>query len=257
VAQIAEMVRRDRITDLLCLPSLYTLLLTYSQGQELSSLRTVIVAGEACPVDLARLHFGRLPQASLYNEYGPTEGTVWCSVYRVPLEFRRMVVPIGRPIENMQLFILDAARLPVPIGVAGELYIAGQGLVVGYFQRPDLTAERFIETDIDGQPLRLYRTGDLARFLPDGNLEFLGRVDHQVKILGYRIELEEIEVALKQHPAVRQAVVLARDLWEAEPGERAAPDGVSGHEDDPELLLARLLALDPAEAERLLADIEA
>ncbi|NDJ60827.1 MAG: amino acid adenylation domain-containing protein [Chloroflexi bacterium] len=195
------------ITHMLCLPSLYAILLDFTSAEQLSSLKTVIVAGEACPPTVVESHFAAVPAAELYNEYGPTEGTVWSTAHALSPADADMVVPIGRPISNMRTYILDAQRQPVPIGVAGELYIAGAGLADGYFRRPDLTAERFVQTALDEAVL--YRTGDLARYLPDGSIVFLGRVDHQVKVRGYRVELEEIEAVLLQHPQVQQTVVLS------------------------------------------------
>lgn len=121
-----------------------------------------------------------------------------------------MSVPIGRPIANTQINLLDRYLQPVPVGISGELYVGGTGLAPGYLNRPDLTAEKFIPNPFNDEPgARLYKTGDLARYLPDGNLEFLGRFDHQVKIRGFRIELGDIEADLGQHSAVREAVVLA------------------------------------------------
>src|SRR5213080_840897 len=121
-------------------------------------------------------------------------------------------IPIGQPISNTQVYLLDAHLQPVPLGVAGELYIGGDGLARGYLKRPELTAERFVPHPCSQRPgARLYKTGDLARYLPDGSLEFVGRLDHQIKLRGYRIELGEIEQALLQHPVVGESVVLARD----------------------------------------------
>jgi amino acid adenylation domain-containing protein len=209
VHDIASLVARHNITHLLCLPSLYHLLLEHGGGDNLGSLNTVMVAGEACTVDLVRAHYRLLPRATLYNEYGPTEGTVWSSACAIPADFNGSLVPIGKPIPNMQAYVLDARQQPVPVGVAGELVIGGEGLTSGYLNRPELTAERFLPNPFHPGK-RLYRTGDLARWLPDGQLAFLGRVDHQVKIRGHRIELAEIEAVLLDLPGVAQAVVIAR-----------------------------------------------
>ncbi|HMQ53454.1 MAG TPA: amino acid adenylation domain-containing protein, partial [Anaerolineae bacterium] len=223
VHQIAMLTALYQVSHTLCLPSLYSLVLSYAKPGQLDSLKAVIVAGEACPVELANRHHRLLPQTALYNEYGPTEATVWATAYRVPADLTEPSVPIGRPIANTRLYLLDASRQLVPIGVPGELYIGGAGLAQGYLNRPELTQEKFIEAktlpfSLDGPPglhsnglrPRLYRTGDLARYRPDGTIEFLGRVDHQVKIRGYRVELDEIEAALRQHPAVADAAVVLR-----------------------------------------------
>lgn len=153
------------------------------------------------------------PQTQLINEYGPTETVVGCCVYTVaPNDPLAASVPIGRPIYNTQLYILDAELQPVPIGVVGELYIGGVGVARGYLNRPELTAERFVANPFSHEVnARLYRTGDLVRYRADGVIEFLGRLDHQVKIRGYRIELGEIEAALTQHPMIQEAIVIARD----------------------------------------------
>ena len=205
VDRLADLIARQQVTHTLALPSLYSLLLEYAPPGSLDSLRTVIVAGETCPVDLPRRHYGLLPETVLYNEYGPTEATVWVSVYRLEANEIHEGVPIGKPIPNARLYVLDRRGRPVPIGVPGELVIGGPGVVPGYWQRPELTAERFALNPFgDG---RIYRTGDRVRWLPDGNLEFLGRVDYQVKLRGYRIELGEIETALRQNVLVRDALV--------------------------------------------------
>jgi amino acid adenylation domain-containing protein len=218
--QLTRLIRENRISHMLSLPSLYSLLLEQAKPQEIGSLRTVIVAGESCPRDLIDRHYRALPNTALFNEYGPTEGSVWSSVYmaRPAEQLAQAQVPIGRPIPNMRVYLLNPKLEPTPVGAAEEIYIGGMGITRGYLNRPDLTAERFIPDpfgDVAGG--RLYRTGDLARYLPDGNIDFLGRVDQQVKIRGYRIELGEIETALQQHPAIREAVVLAR---EDEPGNK-------------------------------------
>ncbi|MDZ7286756.1 MAG: amino acid adenylation domain-containing protein, partial [candidate division KSB1 bacterium] len=177
--------------------------------ENLPALRTVISAGEPCTWELAaRWSAGR----QLFNAYGPTEGTIAACWQLVEgREADRDTVPIGRPFANVQLYVLDARLRPVPIGVPGELHIGGAGVARGYLNRPDLTAEKFIPHPFSRElGARLYKSGDLARWRPDGRLEFLGRLDQQVKVRGFRIEPGEIEACLKQHPAVREAVVVAR-----------------------------------------------
>jgi len=168
----------------------------------------ILVGAEAVPLKLANQLLPRA--ASVWNMYGPTETTVWSTVRK--LEAGQRTVPIGRPVANTEVFILDRVLQPVPIGVAGELYIGGDGLARGYLKRPELTAEKFIAHPLNSDPkARLYKTGDLARYLPNGDIEFLGRIDHQVKIRGFRIELGEIEAVLRQHPEINDTVVVARE----------------------------------------------
>ena len=185
--------------------------------------RLFIVGGDAMSPEALDL-WQRTPMSSvrLINAYGPTETTITATAFEIAPQLGEHTtpqkVPIGRPLANRESYILDRYGNPVPIGVPGELHIGGAGLARGYFNRPDLTAEKFIPNPFSGEPgARLYKTGDRARYLPDGNIEFLGRIDHQVKIRGFRIELGEIEAVLGQHPAVREAVVLAR---EEAPGEK-------------------------------------
>ena len=156
--------------------------------------------------------FSQHSKTKLYNVYGPTE-TIIDSAYRLcDGSSDDSTVPIGRPIPNASMYILDANLRPVPIGVAGELYIGGVSLARGYLNLPGLTAEKFIPDPFSIEPgKRLYKTGDLARYQPDGNIQYLGRADYQVKIRGFRIELGEIEAALAQHPSVVQAVVTAHE----------------------------------------------
>ena len=179
-------------------------------GRQLPDLRYWACSGEALGKDLVQSFHERLPHADLLNVYGTSE--FWdasCSTLDRSVDYRGGV-PIGRPISNMQLYVLDGAGEVVPVGVPGELYIGGAGLARGYLNRPGLTAERFMPDPFGGGD-RLYRTGDLARWRPDGNLEFVGRADHQVKLRGYRIELGEIETALLEHDQLKHAVVLARE----------------------------------------------
>ena len=175
--------------------------------------RAFIIGGENLLAESIAFWQDYAPHTLLVNEYGPTETVVGCCVYQVPPDERRAgSVPIGRPIINTQLYILDTHMQPAPIGVPGELYIGGAGVARGYLNRPALTAGCFVPDPFSNEPAaRLYKTGDLARYLPDGNIEFLGRIDHQVKVRGFRIELGEIEAVLSQHPAVGEAVVLARE----------------------------------------------
>ena len=259
--RLADLIEQQRVSHLLALPSLYELLLTYAQPQKLRSLRTAIVAGESCPPRLPALHFGTVPQSRLYNEYGPTEGTVWSTVSELIQSDRenRTLISIGRPIPNMQAYILDEKQRLLPIGVVGELYIGGVGVARGYHNRPELTDERFIATDcfafrpkdqLEGSTqAKLYRTGDLARWLADGNIEFLGRVDQQVKIRGHRIELSEIEQILSRCESVREVIVTVYEQ----------PEGTQGAiPPDPSLdaLLTELTHLDPSDAAQLLDEVE-
>jgi len=210
--QLTKFIAQHQISHLLSLPSLYNLILEQAEPQQLTCLRTVIVAGEPCSRELIERHSKLLAHTSLFNEYGPTEGTVWSSVYHCQPSGLRTQVPIGRPIANMQIYLLDKYLNPVPIGVPGEIHIGGAGLARGYLNRPELNNQKFIPnpfSDESGQ--RLYKTGDLARYLSDGNIEFLGRLDHQVKIRGFRIEQGEVESTLLQHPTVRETIVIARE----------------------------------------------
>ncbi|KAG0323428.1 hypothetical protein BGZ97_004058, partial [Linnemannia gamsii] len=170
-----------------------------------------VIGGEALSASTIAMWQRIQPDVRLINEYGPTETVVGCVVYdmRTPLS-QSGLVPIGRPIANTRIYLLDAHGQPVPLGAVGELYIGGAGVSRGYLNRPELTAERFLTDPFSDTPdARMYKTGDLARYLPDGNLEFLGRNDHQVKIRGFRIEPGEIEARLIEHPQVREATVLA------------------------------------------------
>lgn len=182
---------------------------------KLPNLQTVIAGGEVVKREIVKQW---AVDRYFFNAYGPTESTIWATVARVnaPLDHNYDKPSIGRPVANTQIYLLDAHLQPVPIGVIGEVYIAGDGLAWGYLNRPDLTSERFILNPFDQKPNnlklnRLYRTGDIARYLADGNIEFIGRLDDQVKIRGFRIELGEIEALLDQHPMVQEAVAIAHE----------------------------------------------
>ena len=209
-AYLAEVISAQGITTLHFVPSMLQMFLAHP-GVERCAFRRVFCSGEELPAELQERFF-RAFGAELHNLYGPTEAAVDVSFWACQRDGRERKVPIGRPIDNLQLYVLDGAMQPVPLGVAGELFIGGVGLARGYCHRPDLTAERFIPHPFSAEPgARLYRTGDLARLLADGNVEYLGRIDHQVKIRGLRVELGEIEAVITRHPAVREAVVLVRE----------------------------------------------
>ena len=206
ITKLRKLIAEQAVTHLLTIPSLYALLLDEGGDADLQSLRQVIVAGEACPDSLLARHRERLPRATFTNEYGPTEASVWCTAQTVAPADPVCAVTIGRPIPNTEVLILDAAGQLAPLGCEGELHVGGDGLAEGYLNRDGLTAERFVAHPFKPEA-KLYRTGDLARWLPDGQLAFLGRIDQQVKIAGLRIELEEVEALLGQHPAIAEAAV--------------------------------------------------
>jgi len=195
---LVDTLRRHAITVLTVPPSVLALL----RPDDLPALRTVVTAGEACSLELARRWSGRV---RMFNAYGPTEATVCATMSLLRPDLER--ISIGGANPNMRVHVLDARLQPAPVGVPGELHIAGTGLARGYLGRPDLTAERFIAGP-GGE--RMYKTGDMVRYLPDGSLEFLGRLDHQVKIRGFRIELGEVDAVIASHPGVRETLTLAR-----------------------------------------------
>ncbi|HVR95722.1 MAG TPA: non-ribosomal peptide synthase/polyketide synthase, partial [Thermoanaerobaculia bacterium] len=207
---LADVIAREEITTLHFVPSMLQAFLEAPGVSELRSVRQVMASGEALPPELVRRFYSRIPGTALHNLYGPTEASVDVSFWAC--EPDPAVVPIGRPIANLRLHVVDRGLRLQPAGVPGELLLGGVGLARGYLGRPDLTAASFVPDPFGSEAGgRLYRTGDLARVLPDGEVEYLGRIDFQVKIRGFRIELGEIEAALASHPGVRECVVLVRE----------------------------------------------
>ena len=203
--QLAKLIDSSGATVMQATPATWRLLL--EAGWSVNKNLTVLCGGEALKRDLADDLLARCK--AVWNFYGPTETTIWSTAWQVK---RGKSVLIGRPLGNTQLYILDKSFQPVPAGAVGELHIGGDGLAIGYLNRPEITAEKFITDPFSKEPgRRLYKTGDLARFLPDGQVECLGRADQQVKIRGFRVELGEIESALRQHTRIAEAVVAARD----------------------------------------------
>ena len=216
--QLAGLIAEKQVSHVLTFPSLYADVLKCADPAQLASLRCVIVAGESCARQVVDSHYRALPHASLFNEYGPTEATVWSSVYECEPGETDPTVPIGRPIADTQLYVLDQNLQPLPVGVPGDLYIGGDGVALGYINRPDLTELSFIPNPFAQESgLKLYRTGDVVRHLADGNLEFIGRMDQQIKIRGQRIELGEIEAVLTAYPDVRGAAVVAQPKGTGDP----------------------------------------
>ncbi|AUX23898.1 peptide synthetase [Sorangium cellulosum] len=217
--RLVELITRHGVTTVHFVPPMLQAFLETPGAPSCRSLRRILCSGEVLSAELARRCFERLEHAELHNLYGPTEASIDVTSWACSRGDSSASVPIGHPIANTQIYLLDRHGQPVPTGVAGELHIGGVGLARGYHRRPDLTAERFVPDPFGSSPSgRLYRTGDLARHRPDGAIEFLGRLDHQVKIRGLRVELGEIEARLLQHPGVGEAVVVARD--EAHGGKR-------------------------------------
>jgi amino acid adenylation domain-containing protein len=204
---ISSLLIENSVTSVLLVPSLARLVLPQVAQLGYGKLRQVIVAGELCPAKLIQEVTSAFTAVELFNEYGPTEATVWAAVHRCSSDDVDPV-PIGRPISNTCIYLLDAHGEPVPMGAVGEMYIGGIGVARGYLNLPELTDERFLLDHFAGKPdARMYKTGDLARYLANGNLVFLGRNDDQVKIRGLRIEPGEIAARLTEHPSIREAVV--------------------------------------------------
>ncbi|RCG17648.1 amino acid adenylation domain-containing protein, partial [Streptomyces reniochalinae] len=212
---LAELIEQQHICVLHFVPSmLHSFLAQRTAAERCPDVRHVMCSGEALPLEVQEQCMQALPKARLHNLYGPTEASVDVSFWECVSEPGASSVPIGRPVANTQLYVLNEAMAPVPDGVVGDLFIGGVQPARGYLGRPDLTAERFVANPFG--PGRLYATGDLARFRADGVIEYAGRKDHQIKIRGYRIEIDEIEAVLADHPAIRQCLVVVHEVTRAD-----------------------------------------
>lgn len=251
--RLTKYISQNRITHTLCLPSIYQLILNDAETEQLASLQCTIVAGESCQRSVVDDHFALAPAVRLFNEYGPTEASVWATVQQLQSSDIGRAVSIGTAAPGCSIHLLDANGHSVTNGVAGEIAIGGSRLATGYRNQPELTQERFVtQTFLDGSTQRLYRTGDLAICGSDGNLRFLGRIDRQIKIRGHRIEPGEIEETLKQHPAVGDAVVVAMHRTLQSSDDETANTLAA----DVDAMCARLSNLDPDLAAALLDEVE-
>ncbi|TWU04991.1 non-ribosomal peptide synthetase [Stieleria varia] len=242
IQALSHLIADQQVTHTLCLPSFYQLLLRHSEARSLGSLQNVIVAGEPCASTVIDEHFANLPDTRLFNEYGPTEATVWATARELAIEDSEGGVSIGSAVPGCEVRVLDLNGRDVPIGVVGEIHLGGTRLSKGYRGQPELTAERFVQKS-DSSDSRFYRTGDLARLRSDGSLLFVGRVDDQMKINGQRVEPAEIESELSHCPGVVEIAV----------GFTESPSSISSDTET----LAMYLATQPAEiAEALLRESE-
>ena len=212
--EIVEAIDKNKITTMHFVPSMLNIFMDYIEEgidtDRLKSLKDVFASGEALTASQVKRFYRSIKNVKLHNLYGPTEAAIDVSYFDCPSDGEIETVPIGKPIDNIKLYILDSNNMLSPVGLAGELHIAGDGLARGYINRPELTGEKFIINPFKPGE-KMYKTGDLAKWLPDGNIEYLGRLDHQVKIRGLRIELGEIEARLSAHPQIKETVVVVRE----------------------------------------------
>ncbi|BAO74621.1 non-ribosomal peptide synthetase [Winogradskyella sp. PG-2] len=263
IEQIETVIEEQKISHTLMLPSLYHLIIEHSDIQKLKTLTTVIVAGEVCSVSLAKKHFSFLPRVDLYNEYGPTEATVWCIAHKISEEdVIHGTIPIGNSVTHADIQLLDSELRPVPFGAIGELFIGGQSLSGYYINRPDLTKATYIKNN-NGK--LFYKTGDIAKYNYKGTIEFLGRIDQQVKIRGYRVELDEIEHTLNTNKMIKKAVVVIETTDKninLDPNEIIETSNLAEllnmhlKEQDIDKLIGSIKALDTNEKEYLLNQIK-
>ena len=206
----AMQVESHNVTHVQCTPSMASMLtMDEESARAMTQIQTLLLGGEALPPSLVE-ELRKEFSGEIHNMYGPTETTIWSATHQV--KEASHTIPLGKPLANTQIYILDKLLKPQPVGLLGEIYIGGEGVVRGYLTRPELTADRFLPDPYSGQAgTRMYRTGDVGRFLSDGTIEFAGRIDQQVKVRGHRIELGEIEAVLSEHPDVRESAVVARE----------------------------------------------
>lgn len=212
IQKMANLLEKESITFMLCVPSLYSMIL--DKGQKLSFLKHVSLVGESIPNSLLFLHKQLAPNAELYNEYGPSEYAIGTTIAKIYDPKQKVIhkITVGKPHKNAEVYILDENFQLLPLGSKGEIYIGGVGLAVGYLNKEALTKEKFLWITLNNQPpMRLYRSGDFGRFLPNGDIEFLGRLDQQVKIRGYRIELGEIEQTICQFEGVEECAIIVQE----------------------------------------------
>lgn len=210
IEKIGNIIETQAISHTLMLPSLYELILEYVNAKKLKSLKTVIVAGEACYPNLALAHFNKLNGVKIHNEYGPTEATVWCIAHQIK-NTDNHTIPIGKPVAGAEIYLMDQYLKLVPFGSVGEIYIGGNGLASGYLNNPELSNKAFVVNPLNPSE-KLYKTGDLGKYNNGRSIEFLGRADEQIKIRGFRVELNEIEKAIKDYNAtIKNAIVLVDD----------------------------------------------
>jgi len=210
IDKIGNTIEAQAISHTLMLPSLYKLIHEYVDDTKLKPLKTVIVAGEACYPDLASAHFNKLNSVKLYNEYGPTEATVWCTAHQIK-NADSQTISIGKPVAGAEIYLMDKHLNLVPFGSTGEIYIGGKGLAKGYLNNPELSDKAFVVNPFNPSE-KLYKTGDLGKYNNNNDIEFLGRADDQIKIRGFRVELNEIEKTIKDYNAtIKNAIVLVDD----------------------------------------------
>jgi len=211
-AYMVELIQKEQVTTMFYVPSMLQLLIEEPEFENCTQLKRVICSGEPLPFDMKQRFYARLPETDLINQYGPTEMTVEVTSYLLERGNTISYIPIGEPMKNTKMYVLDEWKQPVPVGVPGEMYLGGLGVARGYLKRPELTASVFLTDPFSKTPgARMYKTGDLAQRMPAGHLRYISRIDSQVKVRGLRIELGEIEVALLQHETVREAVVIVRE----------------------------------------------